>query len=48
VEVIRGLKARAKTLCITDMAIGKDSEEDFLQKASQILIDASENNVASK
>ncbi|KAJ5134632.1 hypothetical protein N7448_000348 [Penicillium atrosanguineum] len=48
VEVIRGAKARAKTLCLTDLAIGNDSEEAFLQKSMQRLIDAAQNNVASK
>lgn len=44
VKVIRGAKARAKTLYIAELAIGNDSEEVFLQKAMQKLIDAAENN----
>lgn len=40
VAVIRGAKAREKTLCIADLAIGEDSEEGFLQRAMQRLIDA--------
>jgi hypothetical protein len=47
VEVIQGAKARAKTLCITDLAIGNDSEA-FLQKVTQKLIVAAENKAASK
>lgn len=48
VKVIRGAKARAKTLYIAELAIGNDSEEEFLQKTMQKLIDAAENNGASK
>lgn len=40
VEVIRGLKAREKMLCIADLVIGDKSEEEFLQQATQRLIDA--------
>lgn len=47
VEVIRGAKARAKTLCLTNLAIGTDSEEVFLQKSMQKVIDAARNNGAS-
>ncbi|KAJ5176992.1 uncharacterized protein N7482_002869 [Penicillium canariense] len=43
VGVIRGATAREKTLCIADLAIGDDSEEEFLQRATQKLIDAAEN-----
>jgi len=38
VEVIRGAKAREKTLCITDLSIG--DAEAFLQQATQALVDA--------
>lgn len=48
VKITRGAKARAKTLYITELAIGNDSEEAFLQKAMQKLIDAAENNGALK
>ncbi|KAL2010412.1 hypothetical protein VTN00DRAFT_6219 [Thermoascus crustaceus] len=37
VEVIRGAKARDKTLCISDLDLGGESEEAFLQKARQRL-----------
>ncbi|KAL1967171.1 hypothetical protein VTN77DRAFT_3462 [Rasamsonia byssochlamydoides] len=37
VEVLRGGKTRDKTLCITDLDIGKDDEETFLQKARERL-----------
>lgn len=37
VEVLRGGKTRDKTLCITDLDIGKDGEESFLQKARERL-----------
>ncbi|KAJ5805811.1 uncharacterized protein N7503_003413 [Penicillium pulvis] len=40
VEVIRGAKAREKTLRITDLRI--DDEAAFLQQATQALIDATE------
>ncbi|KAL3410368.1 UPF0235 protein [Aspergillus fumigatus] len=33
VEVIRGLKSRDKTLCITNLDIGKDGEDQFLKGA---------------
>jgi hypothetical protein len=46
--VIRGAKAREKTLCITDLAIGDESEELFVQKAMQKLIDAAESKISSK
>jgi len=46
VEVIRGTKARAKTLCIADLTIGNDSEEGFLQKAMQKLVDSASNKRA--
>ncbi|KAJ5665090.1 uncharacterized protein N7477_007538 [Penicillium maclennaniae] len=48
VEVLRGAKARAKTLCITELTIGNDSEELFLKKSMQRLIDAAQNNAGSK
>lgn len=41
--MIRGAKTREKTLCIADLAIGDESEEDFVQKAMQKLIDAAES-----
>jgi hypothetical protein len=48
VAVIRGAKAREKTLCIADLAIGDESEEIFLQRAMQKLIDAAESKIDSK
>ncbi|EAW12573.1 DUF167 domain-containing protein [Aspergillus clavatus NRRL 1] len=39
-EVIRGLKSRDKILCITELGIGKDSEEEFLERARQRLHEA--------
>ncbi|KAJ5921231.1 hypothetical protein N7466_009557 [Penicillium verhagenii] len=41
VEVIRGAKARQKTLCITELSIG-DDQEAFLQQATQALVNATE------
>jgi uncharacterized protein YggU (UPF0235/DUF167 family) len=38
--VIRGLKSRDKTLSITDLDIGKDGEEQFLERARQRLEEA--------
>ncbi|KAJ5628666.1 hypothetical protein N7490_010894 [Penicillium lividum] len=40
VKVIRGVKAREKTVCISDLTI--DNQEIFLQQATQALIDATE------
>ncbi|RAL05547.1 DUF167 domain-containing protein [Aspergillus ibericus CBS 121593] len=37
VEVIRGLKSREKTLAITDLDIGSQSEDEFLRQARGIL-----------
>ncbi|KAJ5165346.1 uncharacterized protein N7500_007176 [Penicillium coprophilum] len=37
VEVIRGAKSREKTLCVTDLQIGNDGEEAYLQRATQRL-----------
>jgi uncharacterized protein YggU (UPF0235/DUF167 family) len=48
VAVIRGAKAREKTLCIAELAIGDESEEEFVQKAMQKLIDAAESKLDSK
>ncbi|KAJ5573639.1 uncharacterized protein N7459_008066 [Penicillium hispanicum] len=47
VEVIRGAKAREKTLCITGLCIGNQSEEGFLQQAFQKLVDATEKRRGS-
>ncbi|KAI9374928.1 hypothetical protein BJX61DRAFT_540322 [Aspergillus egyptiacus] len=44
VGVIQGLKSRDKILCISDLEIGTESEEEFLRKARQQLQDA----IASK
>ncbi|KAJ5933760.1 hypothetical protein N7454_006089 [Penicillium verhagenii] len=41
VEVIRGAKARQKTLCIAELSIG-DDQEAFLQQATQALVNATE------
>ncbi|KAJ5689120.1 hypothetical protein N7462_003512 [Penicillium macrosclerotiorum] len=40
VEVIRGTKAREKTLRIVNLAIGNNSEDDFLLRVRQILVQA--------
>ncbi|KAL4966796.1 DUF167 domain-containing protein [Aspergillus stella-maris] len=40
VGVIHGLKSRDKTVCISDLKLGKESEEEFLSKAGQQLQDA--------
>ncbi|KAL2825640.1 YggU family protein [Aspergillus cavernicola] len=40
VGVVHGLKSRDKVLCIADMNIGTQSEEEFLQTARQQLEDA--------
>lgn len=40
VGVIRGVKAREKTLSITDLNITQGSEEAFLQEATEKLIKA--------
>ncbi|KAL4800998.1 hypothetical protein BDV19DRAFT_352521, partial [Aspergillus venezuelensis] len=40
VSVIHGLKSRDKTVCISDLNIGKASDEEFLEKAGQHLQDA--------
>ncbi|KAL5043940.1 hypothetical protein BDW71DRAFT_110549 [Aspergillus fruticulosus] len=40
VAVIRGLKSRDKVLCISNLNIGTESEEDFLRRAGQQLQDA--------
>ncbi|BCS03994.1 DUF167 domain-containing protein [Aspergillus luchuensis] len=37
VEVIRGLKSREKTLAISELDIGKHSEDEYLQRARGIL-----------
>lgn len=37
VQVIRGAKSREKTLCVSDLEIGDDGEEAYLQRAIQIL-----------
>lgn len=37
VEVIRGVKSRAKTLCVADLEIGDAGEEAYLQRATQLL-----------
>lgn len=41
VAVIRGAKAREKTVCIADLAIGNEGDEAFLRRARQRLVDAS-------
>ncbi|KAJ5345293.1 hypothetical protein N7452_003297 [Penicillium brevicompactum] len=41
VSVIRGAKSREKTLCIADLEI--DSEDAFLQHATQVLQEAIKN-----
>ncbi|RDW78752.1 DUF167 domain-containing protein [Aspergillus mulundensis] len=40
VEVTHGLTSRDKVLCIFDLNIGAESEEEFLQRAGQKLQDA--------
>ncbi|KAB8237643.1 hypothetical protein ETB97_007921 [Aspergillus alliaceus] len=40
VEVIRGLKSRDKTLCVSDLDIGTEGEENFIQQVRQKLEDA--------
>ncbi|PYH98964.1 YggU family protein, partial [Aspergillus ellipticus CBS 707.79] len=40
VEVIRGLKSREKTLAISDLDIGSQSEDEFLQHARRKLEEA--------
>ncbi|KAF7597374.1 hypothetical protein BBP40_006315 [Aspergillus hancockii] len=40
VDVIRGLKSRDKTLCVSDLEIGTESEEKFLRQVRQKLEDA--------
>ncbi|KAL4942623.1 hypothetical protein BDV06DRAFT_221977 [Aspergillus oleicola] len=40
VGVIHGLKSRDKILCISDLDIGKGTEEEFLEKAGRQLQDA--------
>ncbi|KAJ6070665.1 hypothetical protein N7467_011984 [Penicillium canescens] len=40
VEVIRGGKSKDKTLSVADLELGDESEEAFLQRATQKLIDA--------
>ncbi|KAL3474517.1 hypothetical protein BJX99DRAFT_260287 [Aspergillus californicus] len=40
VSVIHGLKSRDKVLCVADLNIGSQNEEDFLQKAHQQLEEA--------
>ncbi|CAK48804.1 hypothetical protein CBS115989_20 [Aspergillus niger] len=37
VEVIRGLKSREKTLAISELVIGKQSEDEYLRRARGIL-----------
>ncbi|CEJ60539.1 hypothetical protein PMG11_09110 [Penicillium brasilianum] len=43
VAVIRGAKAREKTLCIADLVIGDETDDVFLQRAMQKLIGAAES-----
>jgi hypothetical protein len=38
--VIRGGKSKDKTLSVADLELGDESEEAFLQRATQKLIDA--------
>jgi len=48
VAVIRGARAREKTLCIADLTIGDESEDLFLQRAMQKLTDAAERTSNTK
>ncbi|KAJ6007712.1 hypothetical protein N7540_011688 [Penicillium herquei] len=43
VEVIRGMKGRDKTLCISNLNVGNDKEA-FIQRSMQSLIEATEKN----
>ncbi|GAB1197458.1 hypothetical protein BDV32DRAFT_145824 [Aspergillus pseudonomiae] len=40
VDVIRGLKSRDKTLCVSDLEIGTEGEEKFIQQVRQRLEEA--------